>query len=240
MRGRQIAIDELTPTGAGARRRNAVVDRSGGPQLGLMVFAHDVRSPLSVASGVVSTLQRDDSGLKEAQRVRLLEALGNSLARVERLVDEVLDLDRLQSDGVELAAGEVDLTDACRRAIEDCGDPGRVALAGGHTVLSGDPVLVKRAVVNLVDNALRHSEGRVRVDVSHSGQGGLLVIDDDGDGVAPNLRERVFEPFVRGERSVGVGLGLALVRRIAELHGGQVWVEERPGGGARFAMWLPR
>jgi signal transduction histidine kinase len=108
-----------------------------------------------------------------------------------------------------------------------------------------DASKLERIVENLVANALRHTPAGAKVWVRtrpHDG-GGLVVVEDDGPGVLEELREAVFEPFRQGpspsSHSPGVGIGLALVASFAELHHGRAWVEERPGGGASFHVFLP-
>ncbi|HEX5950332.1 MAG TPA: ATP-binding protein, partial [Actinomycetota bacterium] len=104
---------------------------------------------------------------------------------------------------------------------------------------------VERIVENLLANAARHTPpaSRVWVTVRRKDDGVLLTVDDEGDGVPTDLREAVFEPFRQGpgpsEHSPGVGVGLSLVARFAELHGGSAWVEDRPGRGASFRVYLP-
>jgi signal transduction histidine kinase len=109
-----------------------------------------------------------------------------------------------------------------------------------------DAAKVERIVENLVANAVRHTpEGSsLWVRVQRSDDGVTIVVEDEGPGVPPDLREAVFEPFRQGPakesvHSPGVGVGLSLVARFAELHGGRAWVEERPGGGASFRVFLP-
>jgi signal transduction histidine kinase len=112
-------------------------------------------------------------------------------------------------------------------------------------VASVDVAKVERIVENLLANTARHtpSEARVWVRVEPAEDGLQIVVEDDGPGVPPEFREEVFEPFRQGpdapEHSPGVGVGLALVSRFAELMGGRAWVEERPGGGASFRVYLP-
>jgi signal transduction histidine kinase len=108
-----------------------------------------------------------------------------------------------------------------------------------------DTAQVERIVENLLANAARHTpKGTpVRIAVSAAGGGALLAVEDEGNGVPQELREAIFQPFRQGpdapDHAPGVGVGLTLVRRFAELHGGRAWVQERQGGGASFRVWLP-
>jgi len=112
-------------------------------------------------------------------------------------------------------------------------------------VLTIDPPKLERIVENLVANAVRHtpSTSRIWIRLEPVEEGALLSVEDDGPGVPPELRDAVFEPFRQGPtatpHSPGTGIGLSLVARFAELHGGRAWVDERPGGGAAFRVFLP-
>jgi two-component system, OmpR family, sensor histidine kinase MtrB len=116
---------------------------------------------------------------------------------------------------------------------------------GRPVVVRGDRRRLDRVVANLVDNAERYGGGAVRVGVCWAGGRARLEVDDRGPGVPELLREQVFERFARGTRAgqrgadPGTGLGLALVARHVRRHGGTVWVDDRPGGGARFVVELP-
>ena len=120
-----------------------------------------------------------------------------------------------------------------------------LAVNGESVELVTVPHLFKRAVLNLVTNAVRHAQKRVEMSCRLEGEVVYLCVDDDGPGVPEAAREKIFEPFFRLDESRsadlgGAGLGLAIVRRIAQLHGGQVRVEDSPLGGARFTLSLPR
>ena len=120
-----------------------------------------------------------------------------------------------------------------------------VAAAGSAVQVPGDERLLRRALRNLLENARRYGGAEVEAHVLDRGADGARVeIEDRGPGVPEAFRERIFEPFFRlpghAEREGGVGLGLSLVRQIAERHGGRVHVEPRDGGGSRFVLSLPR
>jgi hypothetical protein len=122
----------------------------------------------------------------------------------------------------------------------------RLDLSFERVEMPVDAAKVERIVENLVANTVRHTpeDSTIWVRVGPFEDGCIIVVEDDGPGVAEEMRDAVFEPFRQGadapQHSPGVGVGLTLVRRFAELHGGRAWVEERAGGGASFRVYLPR
>jgi signal transduction histidine kinase len=108
--------------------------------------------------------------------------------------------------------------------------------------VQADPTMVERIVENLLANAVKHTPGdaRIWIRVERTDEGALIAVEDDGPGIRPEDRERIFEPFVQGEGSgvSGAGVGLALVAKFAELHDGRAWVQERAGGGSSFRVLL--
>ena len=172
-----------------------------------------------------------------------------NITELDQLIDEILLASRLEAPQSELGTMEVlDLVglvaeEAARVDAELTLDPGLPQVQ-----VRGVSKLLRRAVRNLLENAARHGRRAgqpLAVGVALSVQGGqaVLQVDDRGPGVPVDLRERIFEPFYRlpgaSEREGGVGLGLALVRSIAQRHGGSVVCGEHPGGGARFSLRLP-
>jgi len=168
--------------------------------------------------------------------------------RMEGLVDQLLLLARADADVPWLQVSTVDLDDVVDEAVAGLGSAGRLRVdisAVEPVQVSGDPGLLERLVVNLVQNALAHAQETVRVSVSR-GEGGqaVLTVDDDGPGVPEDRRDDIFDRFVRldpsRERGLGgVGLGLAIVAEIVHAHGGSVEVSDAPGDGARFVVELP-
>ena len=108
----------------------------------------------------------------------------------------------------------------------------------GDALIDADATLIRRAIANLLDNARIHGGGVVAVRVVRRDGDVVVEVDDAGPGVAPDDRPRVFEPFARAGLGGTLGLGLALVRRIAAAHGGRAWIADRPGGGARVGFSL--
>jgi two-component system, OmpR family, sensor kinase len=215
-----------------ARQRSFVSDAS-----------HELRSPLTAIRGQIEVLAREED--PDAESVRRVEAVTLAeLRRVERLVEELLALARLD-EGVGPVRRELDAAPFLRDAVRAAPGAGVVGgLARGR--IDADPDLVARVIRNLVENARRHAgpEGTVTVSSTAVGGGLRIAVDDDGPGIAPAERERVFDRFhrsdaARARASGGSGLGLAIARAIVEAHGGAIRAEDSPLGGARVSFDLP-
>ena len=204
--------------------------------------SHELRSPLARIRMAVEL-----SGTQGSPAAR--DEIQRSITELDQLVDEILLASRL--DAREADMGTVESVDLIGLLAEECARVGAVLElpeCTGEVVVPGVVKLLRRAVRNLLENAVRHGRrtGRAEVVAQLSLQGGhaVLHIDDRGPGVPPDQRERIFEPFYRlpgaSEREGGVGLGLALVRQIAARHGGSVACDNREGGGARFTLRLPQ
>ncbi len=198
--------------------------------------SHELRSPLARLKMAMALLDE----APPADRARLKREIDANIAELDALVDEVLLAGRLDAQSALDAAQPVALL---ALAAEEAARVGASA-EGDDLLLRGDERLLRRAVRNLLENARRYAGAGVEVRVARRADGGAeLAVADRGPGVPEALRERIFEPFFRmpghAEREGGVGLGLALVRQIAERHGGGARCEPREGGGSRFVISLP-
>jgi len=206
--------------------------------------SHELRSPLTAIRGQLEVLARlEKPSEQEVHRVETVAL--REIGRVERLVEDMLSLARLEEgDGPSLQ--EVSAAGFLRELVDARqSDDGRVGdLAEGTIQL--DPDLVAQVVRNLLDNAERHAgEGRVLLSARAAGSSLVVSVDDDGPGIPPADRERVFDRFhrrdsARDRASGGSGLGLGIARAIVVAHGGRIWVDDSPLGGARVSFSLPR
>jgi len=198
--------------------------------------SHELRSPLTRLKMAVQMM--DDAS--EPQRARLQHEIHTNIAELDTLVEEVLLASRLDGAVATLAREPVDLLAV---AAEEASRVG-AQVQGDDAQVHGDERLLRRAVRNLLENARRYGGSEIEASVHSTAAGIELQVCDRGPGVPETHRERIFEAFFRlpghAEREGGVGLGLALVRQIAQAHGGSVRCEARTGGGSCFVLSLPR
>jgi PAS domain S-box-containing protein len=215
----------------------------------LDAVSHELRTPLAAIVGIGLTLEHKADYLADADRSDLYTRLVANARKLDRLLNDLLDLDRLTHGIVAPKRRPTDVAALAARITDDWG------LLNGRTpkvvaepvAVSLDPGKVERIIENLLANAARHTPPDtpvwVRVERPPGGDGVLLAVEDAGAGVPAELRDSVFEPFRQGPgaptHAPGVGIGLTLVARFAELHGGRAWVEERAGGGSSFRVLIP-
>ena len=211
----------------------------------LHTLSHDLQSPLTVIHGAASTLERLDAQLSTDERRELLRSLAARTQSLRTLFTDLLDLDRLDRGIVEPRRSKVDLPAMIRRLVasSDALDGRSVEIHTEPVTIAVDLAKVERMVENLLANVARHTkDARVWIRVAPQDGGALISVDDEGAGVPDDLKEKIFVPFSRGPEAAdlpGSGIGLSLVARFAELHGGRAWVEDRPGRGASFRVFLP-
>jgi len=198
--------------------------------------SHELRSPLARLKMALAMLDEAPT----AQQPRLRREIEANIAELDALVEEVLLSSRLDARGDVVQREPVELLGL---AAEEAARTG-AGVAGVPLTVRGDDRLLRRALRNLLENARRYGDGgAVEVHVGRSGAQAEVSVEDRGPGVPEAYRERIFEAFFRlpghAEKAGGVGLGLALVRQIAERHGGSVRCEARAGGGSRFVLALP-
>ena len=198
--------------------------------------SHELRSPLTRLKMAVSLL--DDA--TPAQRAAMRREIDVNIAELDALVEEVLLASRLDAAAALDRQDEVDLLGL---AAEEAARVGASVQGDAVPLLHGDERLIRRALRNLLENARRYGGSDIELQVRQRGAQVEARVCDRGPGVPEAFRERIFEPFFRlpghAEKAGGVGLGLALVRQIAERHGGRVRCEPRDGGGSCFTLVLP-
>jgi two-component system sensor histidine kinase KdpD len=212
----------------------------------LSAVSHDLRTPLASAKAAVGSLRSHDVDFSTDDREELLATAEESLDKLNRLVENLLDMSRLQAGALGMYPQAVSVAEAVPRSIDDLGDTAagvRIVIPDELPEVYADPALLERIVVNVLANALRYSPaGRPPlISVSeHAGKVDIRVIDH-GPGIPAADRARVFQPFQRlGDRdnTTGVGLGLALSRGLAEAMGGSLDPENTPGGGLTMTLTL--
>jgi PAS domain S-box-containing protein len=214
----------------------------------LEAVSHDLRTPLTSILGSALTLEQSRLQLAPEDALDLVGRIASNARKLERLLSDLLDLDRLQRGIITPQRRSTDLDALVRHCVDETEHEAarEITVEVDHVTVEVDAAKVERIVENLLSNAIRHTPASAQVWVRASEQDGgvLLVVEDAGPGIAEDLREAVFEPFRQAPGSAsmhspGVGVGLTLVRRFAELHGGRAWVEPREGGGASFRVFLP-
>jgi len=215
----------------------------------LSAVSHDLRTPLAAITGAASALTGGAPGLDAARRDELADTIFEESARLERLVGNLLDMTRLASGALvvkrewipveELVGGVLTRLDGALTGRDVA-----TSIADGLPLLSVDPVLFEQVLVNLVDNAIKHTPktSPIAIGARALPSGVAIEVADRGAGIPKGAEEAVFEKFHRGatSRAQGVGLGLAICRGIVEAHGGTISVAAREGGGAVFTIILPR
>jgi signal transduction histidine kinase len=206
--------------------------------------SHELRTPLAAILGYAVTL---DEGIVRGEEARqMTHRLVANARKLERLLTDLLDLDRLARGILEPKRRRTDLAELAERVVKeaDVGDR-PLELEVEPLVAEVDPAKVERILENLLVNAMRHTqEGTpIWLRIRREANGILLMVDDTGPGIPEGDREAIFQPFQQGSdapaHSPGTGIGLSVVARFAEIHGGRAWVEDRPGGGASFRVLLP-
>jgi two-component system, OmpR family, sensor histidine kinase KdpD len=207
----------------------------------LRSVSHDLRSPLTAIRTAAEGLSSET--LSPESRAELISVIALESARLGRLVDNLLDLSKLQAGGIELHADWTSIDELVRAAIDGVPRP-----PGGYDVqidadlplLRLDAVQLERALANVLENAARYAGGEpVSVRVRQAPQGILVRVGDRGPGIAREELERVFEPFESSGERAGTGLGLAIARGFIEANGGRIRADSLPGQGTTFVIALP-
>jgi two-component system sensor histidine kinase KdpD len=209
----------------------------------LRSVSHDLRTPLT--SIIAAGAALDSPSVSADERHELSEAVVEQGRRLSRLVENLLDVSRLESGNAEPRREPVDLTgllEAARESVGAGADEVTLSLDAELPTLVADAVQLERAFANLFENAVHHSDGRPVLVRSRQTGGRLVVrVVDQGPGIPEHERERIFEPFYRrqGAGAAGSGLGLSIARGFVEANGGEIAVESVPGQGSTFVVSFP-
>jgi signal transduction histidine kinase len=238
----------VTLRGTEARRRT---ERSHAELIATV--AHELRSPLTSVKGFTATLLAKWERFTDDQKRLMLETVDADADRVTRLIAELLDISRIDSGRLEVRRQPVDMAAAVQRHVDGHVAAGRradrftVRVAQPLPALWADPDKVDQVLGNLLENAVRHGEGTVTIEVApaYAGDGErrstgtAVTVSDEGPGIPEESMSRVFTRFWRGSKRGGTGLGLYIVKGIVEAHGGVITVGRAEGGGAEFRFTLP-
>jgi two-component system sensor histidine kinase MtrB len=212
----------------------------------IAVAAHELRTSVTIVHGFAKTLNHLEGRLDTEQEHELRVALEQQTSRMAALVEQLLDLSRVEAEAVDVAPRTVDLSTCLAEIVSTAAGPraGEVEIAvGGGEAAVVDPSVLERIVTNLVVNALRYGAAPVRVSGTVSGDRLLILVEDAGPGVPVEIEETLFERFTRAgvarDRAAGTGLGLAIARAYARAHEGDLRYERNGQSGARFVVDLP-
>ncbi|MGV9250331.1 ATP-binding protein [Streptomyces sp. NPDC003697] len=223
----------------------------------IATVAHELRSPLTSVKGFTATLLAKWNRFTDDQKRLMLETVDADADRVTRLIAELLDISRIDSGRLEVRRQPVDIGAAVGRHIQAYVAAGQPAdrfllrIDQPLPALWADPDKIDQVLGNLIENAVRHGEGTVTIEVmaSASPRDGehaestttatSVTVSDEGTGIPEECMNRVFTRFWRGSKRGGTGLGLYIVKGIVEAHGGTITVGRAPGGGAEFRFTLP-
>jgi signal transduction histidine kinase len=213
----------------------------------IALAAHELRTPVTSVHGVVNTLDRLGDQLSEADRTELKDALLTQSERLRRLVDQLLDLSRLDADSVPIHPVAITVREHVAELVAaSAGERSTEVLIEIPSDLMAtiDQTVFERVVSNLLTNALRHGESPVRVTAARLDRHFRIAVQDSGKGVPAEFVDDLFERFSRSNearaRGLGSGLGLSIARSYARAHGGDLVYEEAPPHGARFELVVPQ
>jgi signal transduction histidine kinase len=231
--------------------RRAAERKSSAKDEFLAMLGHELRNPLSAISSASSLLGMAGAGAESVARARLI--IQRQTQHLSHIVDDLLDLSRAMSGKILLSKKRIDIGPLVSGCLDTFRATGRTAgyqLSAnvGAGWVDGDPTRLEQIATNLIDNALKYTPagGRIQVGIDSVGEEVVLTVRDSGVGIPPDLLPHVFDVFVQGSISIdrsqgGLGIGLSLVRRLVELHGGSVGVTSDGSGlGSTFEIRLPR
>jgi len=205
--------------------------------------AHELRSPLTGVKGFVTTLLSKWDRLNDEQKKLMLTTVANDAERLSRLITELLDVARIDTGRLPLYQRPLDAVPILERVVESvrAGTSRTITIVApeGEARVFADPDKFVQVVTNLIENAVRHGEGTVRVTAEPGPIGARITVDDQGEGIPEALRARVFTKFWKHGTRGGSGLGMYIVNGLVRIHGGELRILDAPGGGARIVVDWP-
>ncbi|GHG15878.1 sensor histidine kinase [Streptomyces zaomyceticus] len=217
----------------------------------IATVAHELRSPLTSVKGFTATLLTKWERFNDEQKRLMLETVDADAGRIKRLIAELLDISRIDSGRLEVRRQPVDIAAAVGRHVQVHTTGGQspdrffVRIRPDLPALWADPDKIDQILGNLLENAVRHGEGTVTIEVApvrtgdDGEEGTEVTVSDEGPGIPEESMGRVFTRFWRGSKRGGTGLGLYIVKGVVEAHGGTITVGRGPRGGAEFRFILP-
>ncbi len=213
----------------------------------LSSVSHDLRTPLAAITGAATTLLQKDVSFDSAERQELVQTIYEEAEHLNQIIRNVLAMTRLEAGAItvkkEWQAFEEIVGAVLNRLSDRLKDRDlKTSLPEDLPLVSFDPLLIEQVLMNLLDNVIKYTPQGTPVELSAAVENNYIVValGDRGPGITPGDEERIFEKFVRGSSAGGgIGLGLAICRAVVTAHGGRIWAENRPGGGAIFRFTLP-
>lgn len=246
-----VTDDQATSIGRGILVRDATAERELDRMKSSLIatVSHELRTPLASIKGYASTLMAEDVRWDEASQREFLAIISQEADRLSNLVNNLLDLSRLEAGTLKLSFQPCDIPTLIQNAVTHAHLSSTVHLEidiePGLPSVFGDPLHLETVLRNLLDNAVKYAypEAHVRISAQRDGDSILFRVSDDGPGIPPEERERVFESFYRVESGLtrtasGAGLGLSICHGLVRAHGGKIWVET-PAKGASIAFSIP-
>lgn len=242
----EVREDERAALEREGHRLQALEERDDQRAAVLRSVSHDLRTPLATIVSVTSDL-RSGTDYDDDVRNELLDIVGDEAQRLDRLVSNLLSMSRIEAGAMSIQRQAVDFDELIRdrvRRLSRLFHQVRlvVDVPEDLPLVDGDYSQLDQLVTNLLENAARYAPALSRLTIAASARPEGMVrlsVQDEGIGVAEYERSRIFDPFRKGSESRSSGVGLAICKGIAEGHGGRIWVERTPGGGATFVVELP-
>jgi signal transduction histidine kinase len=233
---------ELVAVSLRSARARSVLDRERSDLVATV--AHELRSPLTGVKGFTATLLARWDKFNDEQKRLIMQSVHADTDRLTRLIAELLEVARIDTGRLSLHPRPLDVPEAVQRVTRSvrAGTKREIEtyLAPGLPPILADPDRFAQVVTNLVDNAVRHGEGRVLVSAERDGAGLVrVVVEDEGEGISPAIRSRVFTKFWRHGSTGGSGLGMYIAHGLVTAHGGRITIRDAEGGGARIEVLWP-